>query len=246
MAKVYLSPSTQEFNRTLSGRSEEYYMNLIADAMIPYLEASGIGYGRNSRNMTALQAAEDANRGDYDFYLALHSNAGGENFQGIASGAEIYYYPDSINGRRAAVIFANNYKEIYRNPDDVRIIPLATLIDLNKTRMPAILFELAYHDNREDFEWMVSNINRIARNLAVSAADYLGVPFVEPQGFARGRVRVSQGNLNVRSEPSINASVIGSLQNGDTVRILENRNNWLRIRFGNGYGYINGNFVEAF
>ena len=42
MPKIYLSPSTQEFNSYVTGGSEEYYMNLIADAMEPYLTASGI------------------------------------------------------------------------------------------------------------------------------------------------------------------------------------------------------------
>lgn len=47
MASVFLSPSTQEYNITTTGNSEEYYANLITDAMIPYLNASNISYGRN-------------------------------------------------------------------------------------------------------------------------------------------------------------------------------------------------------
>ena len=42
MPTIYLSPSTQESNLFVSGGSEEYYMNLIADAMVPYLNSSGI------------------------------------------------------------------------------------------------------------------------------------------------------------------------------------------------------------
>lgn len=37
MPIIYLSPSTQEFNPYYGGGNEEYYMNLIADAMEPYL-----------------------------------------------------------------------------------------------------------------------------------------------------------------------------------------------------------------
>ena len=40
----YLSPSTEEEQFFVTGNSEEYYMNLIADAMIPYLRASGIAF----------------------------------------------------------------------------------------------------------------------------------------------------------------------------------------------------------
>ena len=41
MPKIFLSPSTQEYNEYYDGSgSEEYYMNLIADYMEPYLTAS--------------------------------------------------------------------------------------------------------------------------------------------------------------------------------------------------------------
>ena len=44
MPNIYLSPSTQEFNPYAGGGNEEQYMNLIADAMEPYLAASGIRF----------------------------------------------------------------------------------------------------------------------------------------------------------------------------------------------------------
>ena len=42
MPIIYLSPSTQEYNPYVNGGSEEQYMNLLADKMVPYLDASGI------------------------------------------------------------------------------------------------------------------------------------------------------------------------------------------------------------
>ena len=33
MPKVYISPSLQEYNPYVDGGNEEYYMNLVADAM---------------------------------------------------------------------------------------------------------------------------------------------------------------------------------------------------------------------
>ena len=46
MPSVFLSPSTQEYNLFVNGGTEEYYANLITDAMIPYLRASGITFSR--------------------------------------------------------------------------------------------------------------------------------------------------------------------------------------------------------
>ena len=73
MPYLYLSPSTQEFNPYVNGGNEEYYMNLIADAMEPYLTASGIQFVRNTPDMNAASSIAASNRGNYDFHLALHS-----------------------------------------------------------------------------------------------------------------------------------------------------------------------------
>ena len=48
MPTLYLSPSTQENNYYVNGGTEEQYMNLLADKMVPFLDASGIRYTRNT------------------------------------------------------------------------------------------------------------------------------------------------------------------------------------------------------
>ena len=75
MPIIYLSPSTQEWNPYITGGTEEYYMNQIADAMIPYLRSCGIRYVRNTPEMTAASSIAASNAGNFDLHLALHSNA---------------------------------------------------------------------------------------------------------------------------------------------------------------------------
>ena len=75
MPTLFLSPSTQEFNPYVTTGNEEYWMNQIADRMEPYLLASGIGFTRNDPNLNAAAAIRQSNAGNYDFHLALHSNA---------------------------------------------------------------------------------------------------------------------------------------------------------------------------
>ena len=108
MPIIYLSPSTQEWNPTVIGQNEEYYMNLIADAMIPYLTASGIAYTRNTKDMTAASSIAASNRGSYDLHLALHSNAAPEALSGQLQGPDVYHAPGSVLGARAARIIADN------------------------------------------------------------------------------------------------------------------------------------------
>ena len=76
MPNLFLSPSVQEYNPYINGLgSEEYYMNLVADAMEPYLISCGISFTRNDPDATLRQAIALSNAGNYDFHLALHSNA---------------------------------------------------------------------------------------------------------------------------------------------------------------------------
>ena len=179
MPSVFLSPSLQEWNPYVNGGNEEYYMNLIADAMEPYLRASGISYARNTPSQTLSQAIAQSNAGDYDLHLAIHSNAAGAGNTGKVRGTDVYYYPTSERGKRAAQVIAENYKEIYPLPDRVRTVASSQLAELKRTKAPAVLIETAYHDNLADAEWIQENIGEIGRNLSQSVARYLGVPFVD-------------------------------------------------------------------
>lgn len=180
MASVFLSPSTQEYNIATTGNSEEYYANLITDAMIPYLNASNISYGRNDPDGNVNTSIAMSNAGNYDLHVAIHSNAAPEHLSGMLRGSDVYYYRDSVRGKAAAEIFANNLKLVYPNPSDVTAVPNTTLAELRRTRATTVLLELAYHDNPQDTQWLVNNIEEIAKNLSLSIADYLGVEFVEP------------------------------------------------------------------
>ncbi len=179
MPSIYLSPSTQEFNPYVTGGNEEYYMNLIADAMEPYLYASGISFTRNTPEMTAASSIAASNAGNYDLHLALHSNASSQS-SGKARGAEVYYYPTSMNGRRAAEIIANNLEMIYPLPQNVKTVPTTSLGEIRRTKAPAVLIEYAYHDNVEDAQWIMNNIDNIARNTVLSLTDYFAIPFRMP------------------------------------------------------------------
>ena len=180
MPNLFLSPSVQEYNPYVNGLgSEEYYMNLIADAMEPYLVSSGISFTRNDPNDTLTQVIALSNAGNYDFHLALHSNASPADLSGTLCGSDIYYYASSPQGSRAAEIFKENLKAIYPYPDNVETIANTTLAELRLTDAPANLIELAYHDNVQDAAWIVNNINTIARTLVIALCEYFGIPFSE-------------------------------------------------------------------
>jgi len=238
MPDVYLSPSTQDYNPYIIGGSEKYYMNLLADAMEPYLSSSGISYGRNDPNGNAAAAVTRGNRGNYRLYLALHSNAAPEIYEGMLRGPDVYYYPTSTQGKRAADIIANGLREIYPEPELVNTRTSTTLLELKRSKAPAVYLELAYHDNEQDARWIADNIDAIAENLVISIADFLGVQYYPPVFPATGTVRTRGGVLNVRRAPNTTSAVIGTLPNGRTVKITGALNGWYAIEFKNTTGYV--------
>lgn len=180
MPSIYLSPSTQENNMYVTGNSEEYYMNKLADALVPYLRAAGIYYTRNTPSMTAGSSITQSNSGTYDLHLALHSNAAPPGKYGTARGILVFYYPGSAKGKRAADIIVKNLKLIYPLPDKVRAVPTTSIGEVSRTKAPSVFIELGYHDNYEDARWVTQNIEKIASNIAYSLDEYFGIPFRSP------------------------------------------------------------------
>ena len=179
MANIYLSPSLQEFNEYLNGGSEEYYMNLIADAMEPYLLANNIDFTRNRPEQTLTEVINDSNSGTYDLHLALHSNAAPENLKGELAGPDIYYFEDSEDGRRFAEILAGKLEEIYPDPELVNIIPTRSLRELRRTSAPSALLEIAYHDNPDEEQWIKNNIDLIAKTITEALTDFFETEFTD-------------------------------------------------------------------
>ena len=201
MPTIYLSPSTQESNYYVNGGTEEQSMNMIADAMIPYLDASGIQYTRNTPSMTAASSIAASNAGNYDLHLALHSNAAPEGQYGTVRGCLVFYYPGSPQGARAAEIVANNLKAIYPIPSLVRTVPTTTIGEVTRTRAPSVFIEFAYHDNPDDAAWIKNNIQPIARNVVLSLTEYFGLPFLQPflllHTYATKHIFIQSGNETI-------------------------------------------------
>lgn len=254
MPTVYLSPSTQQYNMFVTGAgSEEYFMNLITDAMIPYLEQYGINYYRNTPEMTAGSSLRDSNARGVDFHVAIHSNASGPGQEGRNRGTIIFYYPGSAEGQRMANLMVQNFQEIYPLPNQVRATATTSLGEVSQTNAPAVLIEVAFHDNVADATWIQNNIDQIARALADSINEYFAGQQPQPQqpqpqpqqpGGRTGRVTLTSGYLNIRNGPSTNAPAIGRAPNGATLTITEQVGDWYRILYNGIDGYVSRQYVR--
>ena len=246
MPVIYLSPSTQEYNPYITGAgSEEYFMNRIADAMEPYLRANTIRFTRNSPGMTAVSSIAQANRGNYDLYLALHSNASGDGItEGRVRGIIAFYYPTSRNGKRAAEIFARNLKTVYPLPDRVTVRPTTALGEVRQPKAPSVLLELGYHDNTADARWVEENVSAIAANLVLSLTEYFGLPFLSPIRPRSGTVATERDGLRLREKPSTDAAVVAIIPRGATVTVYGVDEGWYAVGYGEMAGFVSAQYVR--
>lgn len=245
MPRIYLSPSTQEYNQYITGAgSEEYFMNLLADELEPYLLANTIRFTRNTPDMTAASSIRQANSGSYDFYLALHSNGSTNgDREGTVRGVIVFYYPTSVNGRRAADIFARNLRQIYPLPQLVTAQPTTALGEVRQPYMPSVLLELGYHDNTADALWVQDNLEAIAADLALSLTEYFDLPFVAPLVPWQGRVQTQGGALTLRARPVLNGDVVVLMPNGTALTVYGRYQDWYTVGYGNLLGYAYADFI---
>ena len=246
MPIIYLSPSTQEWNEYVTGSgSEEYNMNLLADALEPYLLANGIQYRRNSPDMTAASSIREANSGWYDFYLALHSNGAPEGRYGQERGIIAFYYPGSSEGQRGAELMAEQLRRIYPLPNKVTTRATTTLGEVRQPRFPAVLVEIGYHDNYADATWVEGHMDAIAQQLARALTEFFGLPFIYPMPPVEGTVTVSYGTLNLRSYPSSTGTILANMPDGAAVTVFGEWEGWYVVHYGDYVGYAAAAYIDT-
>lgn len=243
MPYLYLSPSTQEFNPYVTSGNEEYWMNRLADAMEPYLRASGVNFTRNDPAQNAAAAIRESNGGQYDFHLALHSNAAGPSGAGSVRGVDVYYYPTSREGLVMANLIVENLKPVYPLPDLVRALPTTRIGEVRLTGAPAVLAELGYHDNAQDALWIEENLDPVAAALTRAVTEYFGLPFVQPAAVRAGSVRVRSGGVNLRSYPDLDSGVYLTIPNGAAVQIYGAYNDWYTVGYDGVNGYVKAQYI---
>ncbi|MEH6940714.1 SH3 domain-containing protein [Bacillus sp. JJ722] len=96
------------------------------------------------------------------------------------------------------------------------------------------------------------NNGRFLKILVVAAlAISLFIPLSNIEASAAstqiGTIDITSGKLNVRSAPSKNAKVIGSLKRSDKVKSLgQSKTGWTTIQYGKGKGYISSDHVRFY
>lgn len=92
-----------------------------------------------------------------------------------------------------------------------------------------------------DNNWAKINYNGSYSYVSMS---YINTGKVEGEAIETGTVVNVNSALNVRSGPSGDDERIGYLLNNQTVEIYEISDNWAKIKYDDGYGYVSMNYIN--
>ena len=159
----YLSPSCQGANLGVGNYgSEKHQMNLLMDEIVPHLDRAGVSFHRGDPDMTIQQRVRESNDMKAVFHLALHSNAGSK---GKARGAVAYYYSETGKAFGEKLVKAlADLGQVSNRSSKVR--EAKTFYELKRTKAPACLLEVDFHDSPEGVEFLMSRRSDIAEAIA--------------------------------------------------------------------------------
>jgi len=243
MPRIFLSPSTQQYNEFVTSGTEEYFMNQIADRMEPLLRSNGIMFSRNTPDMTAASSIAASNAGNYALHLSLHSNASPAASYGQNRGSITFFYPTSAQGAAAAGAIAGRIRRIYPLPELVTVRPTTEIGEVAKVRAVAAFVEIAYHDNEDDARWITENLTPIAEAITTGVTDYFGLPFLPVVPQRSGVVSTSGSALNIRSLPNMSARILAQAHDGAKLTILNEWMGWYVVEFGGYRGFASAAFI---
>ena len=169
---VFLSPSTQEFNVGYGDYgTEEYRMNRITDIVEELLKNQGYTVYRNNPDEKLSAAVRKSNEIGPDIHVALHSNASGQGYN--AQGSEIFANRPNTPGDKLANYIYDEIMKIYPDSSKGRgVLFTSSLYEIIRTNAPAVLLEVAFHDNKDDANWIINNEAEIAQAVVNGINNY--------------------------------------------------------------------------
>ncbi len=171
----YLSPSNQGSNMGVGNYgSEKQQMNLLLDEIIPHLDRAGVSFYRADPDKSLADRVKESNEMGTVFHFALHSNAGGK---GKARGAVAYYYSET--GKRFGEKLVNALAALGQASNrSSNVKQEKTFYELRKTKAPACLLEVDFHDSPDGVEFLISRRSDIAEAIARVIIETDGKTFV--------------------------------------------------------------------
>lgn len=158
--KVYLSPSDQWSNKTVTGTTEAEQCGKIARAVATILNKRGniTLVGDNSKEKSYRARVVESNKFGSDLHICIHTNAGG------GQGTLVLCSDKSKDNQYVKSIYESVAK--LTPSKDCGIKVRSDLYEINATKAVCVYVEVDFHDNKESQKWIENNIDNIALAIA--------------------------------------------------------------------------------
>lgn len=159
----YLSPSNQGANIGIDGYgSERDQMYQLVLEITPHLDRAGVSFVVPEKDVSLTERVRQSNDMGACFHLALHSNAGGF---GKAHGPVALYYSDS--GKDFCQKLVDALLALGQKTNRASHVKQQKgLYELRKTKAPAALLEVDFHDSSVGVAFITERRSQIAEAIA--------------------------------------------------------------------------------
>jgi N-acetylmuramoyl-L-alanine amidase len=244
MARIFLSPSSQEHNSGVyAGYIEEIYCNKIADAAERHLKFNGHVVGRNDPAMGVTDHVKKAITFLADYVICIHTNATSDpKTRGMMVGC---HSPNDA-AKTSTIVSKKMMADLLEiMPTKNAKLTTWDFYEINHNIAPVVYLELAFHSNMDDCKFIVNNYKVIGKRIAKSICEFNGGKFKDidapvvvpkPTVFVPFLVEVTTDVLYIRNKPSIIFSkVVGTVRRNDVFTIVQTSGSWGKLKSGMGW-----------
>lgn len=163
--KLYISQANQGHNAGPGGYTEKAGMDAISRSLAAiFAKDTRFAVKRNvagGRIDTAAANCNEANAWGADYYVALHSNAGGMGARGTIA----FYHSGSPKGKKLADALYHAIAPLSPGTSDHGVTTMDGFIEIHRPHAPAVLIELEAHDWATGTRWLTTQRTAIAKAL---------------------------------------------------------------------------------
>lgn len=188
MKKVFLNPGHSKNAKpdagcVYNGIKEAEICSILASKIYSALIKQNINvvmYQQDGDDLTSNQQLNKvptmANNSKADIFVSIHMNGFSNE---SAEGAEVLYAKNSTNGKKLANAIQNEMIKPYsnyqfknrglkeENPSDFLV--------LRATSMPAVIVEVGFISNKDEANFIKSNLDKIADRICLGICNYFGI-----------------------------------------------------------------------
>lgn len=211
--KLYISQANQFYNAGPNGYREKAGMDAISKATAAiFAKDKRFVVKRNAsgnRVDTASENGHESNAWAADYYVALHSNAGGTGARGTFG----YYYSKASRGYKLAQAIVAAVSPLSPGPNSA-LIAMPGFIEIHTPHAPACLIELEAHDWKTGTSWLTGKRPQIAQALYEGICKGVGLKPLPVKRYVIARVTakpLTTGKTTTVKVPTVRPSWWGKM-----------------------------------